>query len=134
MPTIDQLSPATSAADTDEFIVSQAGITRRVTRTQVLNGVQPAITLTSCSLLGRISTGVGAPEVIAVGANLGFSGGTLSATATPFVIGALPGGNVPASGDLLSMSQAGKNVAVSYGQLLSGISGVTNIDLSHGLV
>ena len=113
MPTIDQLSPATSASDTDEFPVSQAGITRSVTRAQVLNGVQPAISLSSGSLLGRISTGIGAPEVIAVGSNLLLSSGTLSASAVPFVIGALPEGNVPASGDLLSMSQSGTNVAVT---------------------
>nr|WP_294546298.1 hypothetical protein [uncultured Rhodopila sp.] len=134
MPTIDQLGPATSAADTDEFPVNQAGITRSITRALVLNGVQPAITLTSGSLLGRISTGVGAPEVIAVGSNLLLSSGTLSASAVPFVIGALPAGNVPASSDLLSMSQSGTNVAVTYGQLLSGISGAANIDLSEGLV
>src|SRR5664279_5610193 len=117
MPTIDQLSPATSAADTDEFPVSQAGITRSITRSQVLNGVQPAIALTSGSLLGRISTGIGAPEVIAVGSNLLLSSGTLSASAVPFVIGALPAGNVPASADLLSVSQSGTNVAVTYAQL-----------------
>jgi LysM repeat protein len=134
MPTIDQLSPATSAADTDEFPVSQAGVTRSVTRAQVLNGLQPAITLNSGSLLGRISTGIGAPEVIAVGSNLLLSSGTLSASAVPFVIGSLPAGNVPASGDLLSMSQSGTNVAVTYGQLLSGISGAANIDVSQALV
>jgi hypothetical protein len=134
MPTIDQLSPAASASDTDEFPVSQAGITRSITRAQVLNGVQPAITLSAGSLLGRISTGLGAPEVIAVGSNLLLSSGTLSASAVPFVIGALPVGNVPASGDLISMSQSGTNVAVTYAQLLSGISGAANIDLSQALV
>nr|WP_294527282.1 hypothetical protein [uncultured Rhodopila sp.] len=134
MPTIDQLSPATSAADTDEFPVSQAGITRSITRSQVLNGVQPAITLTTGSLLGRISTGMGAPEAIAVGSNLILSSGTLSGAAMPFVISALPAGNVPASTDLLSISQSGVNVSVTYGQLLSGISGAENIDLSQGLV
>jgi hypothetical protein len=115
-------------------MVSQSDITRKITRAQVLNGVQSSITLPSGSLLGRISVGVGQPEVISVGANLLLSGGTISATATPFMIGALPAGNVPAGGDLLSMSQAGTNVAVTYGQFLSGVPGVPNIDLSQGLV
>ena len=40
MPTIDELAPAASASDSDEFLVSQSGIARKVTRTQILNGVQ----------------------------------------------------------------------------------------------
>src|SRR5689334_17461497 len=134
MPTIDQLAPATSATDTDEFVVSQAGTTKRISRAQVLNGVQPQIALSAGSLLGRASSGVGAPEVLTVGANLILSGGTLAASATPFAISTLPAGNVPASGDLVAMSQAGRNVSVTYSQLLSGISGLANIDISQGLV
>ncbi|MDR3532809.1 MAG: glycosyl hydrolase family 28-related protein [Rhodopila sp.] len=134
MPTIDQLAPATSASDSDEFIVSQAGITRKITRTQVLNGVQPQLTVPAGTLLGGTGTGIGTPQVITVGQNLSFNGSTLSATATPFVVQALPSGTVPVSGDLIPVSQAGKNVAVTYGQLMNGMSGVANIDLSQGLV
>jgi len=126
MPTIDQLAPATSASDADELIVSQAGIARKVTRAQVLNGVQPELVLPPASLLGRVSTGTGGPEVIVVGQNLSFNGTTLSAAAAPFTINALPSGVVPAAGDLVSVSQGGDNVAVTYGQLLSGFSNVTN--------
>jgi hypothetical protein len=134
MPTIDDLAPAISASDSDEFIVSQAGIARKITRTQVLNGVQAQLTLPPNSLLGGIGTSMGAPQVITVGQNLSFNGSTLSATASPFVLTALPAGTVPASGDLISISQAGRDVVVTYGQLLNGISGVANINLSQALV
>ncbi len=134
MTTIDQLDPATSASNSDEFIVSQSGTVRKITRAQVLNGVQPALTLSSGSLLGRSSTGWGAPQVLAVGANLTLNAGTLSASAAPFVIGSLPAGNVPAGGDQVAVYQSGTNVAVTYDQLLSGISGVPNVDLSQGMV
>jgi hypothetical protein len=134
MPTIDELAPATSASDSDEFLVSQGGITRKVTRAQVLNGVQTQLTVPPGSLLGGIGTGIGVPQAITVGQNLIFNGSTLSASAAPFSIPALPAGTVPASGDLISMSQAGVNVAVTYGQLLTGISGVGNINLSQALV
>ncbi|HEY0181452.1 MAG TPA: hypothetical protein VGC09_01480 [Rhodopila sp.] len=134
MPTIDQLAPATSASDSDEFVVTQGGLARKITRAQVLNGVQPQLTLPAGSLLGGPGTGVGAPQVITVGNNLSFNGSTLSATASPFSIPALPAGTVPASSDLISMSQTGRNVAVSYGQFLNGISGGANINLSQALV
>jgi hypothetical protein len=134
MPTIDQLAAATSASDSDEFIVTQAGIARKITRAQVLNGVQPQLTVPAGSLLGGLGTSTGSPQVITVGQNLKFNGSTLSATAAPFSIPALPPGNVPASGDLVSMSQAGTNVAVTYAQLLNGVSGVANINLSQALV
>jgi Pectate lyase superfamily protein len=134
MPTIDELTPASSASDSDEFIVSQAGTARKVTRAQVLNGVQAQLAVPAGSLLGRVSAGMGMPEVITVGQNLNFSGSTLSATASPFVIGSLQSGVVPGSGDLISMSQAGTNVAVTYGQFLNGISAAPNINLSLALV
>jgi hypothetical protein len=134
MPTIDDLAPAISASDSDEFIVSQAGIARKITRAQVLNGVQTQLTLPANTLLGGIGTGMGAPQVITVGRNLSFNGSTLSATASPFVLTALPSGTVPAGGDLIAISQAGTDVAVTYGQLLNGISGVANINLSQALV
>ena len=134
MPTIDELAPAASASDLDEFVVSQAGIARKVTRAQILNGVQGQLVLPARSLLGNSSDGTGAADVVKVGQNLRFNGSTLSAVASPFVISNLPSGTVPARGDLVSISQAGTAVAVTYGQLLSGISGVPNINLSQALV
>ena len=134
MPTIDELAPATSASDADEFMVSQAGITRKITRAQVLNGVQPQLALSGGALLGRISTGTGGPEVIGVGQNLVLNGNTLSATATPFIINSLPGGYVPSAGDLIAMSQSGGNVAITYGQLFSGMAAIPNLDVSQTII
>jgi hypothetical protein len=59
MPTIDDLAPASSASDSDEFIVSQAGIVRKITRAQVLNGVQSQLAVPSGSLLGIPAAGLG---------------------------------------------------------------------------
>jgi hypothetical protein len=134
MPTIDELAPANSASDFDELLVSQAGITRKITRAQMLNGVQAQLTVAAGSLLGNAGTGIGAPQVITVGQNLTFNGTTLSATAAPFVINSLANGTVPLSGDLVSMSQAGTPVAITFGQLVSGIAGVPNINLTQALV
>src|SRR6185312_2690355 len=134
MPTIDQLAPATAAADTDELIVSQAGTARKITRAQVLSGVQPQLMSASGTLLGRASSGVGVPESIVVGANLSLSSGTLSATAVPFQVNTLPAGTVPAAGDMVPVGQTGINTAVTYGQFVSGISGISNIDASGLLI
>jgi hypothetical protein len=134
MPTIDKLAPAASASDFDEFIVSQAGIARKITRAQVLNGVQPQLTVPAGSLLGNAGTAVGTPEIIKVGQNLRFNGSTLTATASPFVINNLPVGTVPARDDLISISQAGSAVAITYGQLLNGIASVPNVNLTQALV
>jgi len=78
MPTIDQLAPATAASDTDEFMVSQSGIARSITRAQVLAGVQPQLSVASGTLLGGPSTGTGGLEQITVGANLALTFGTLT--------------------------------------------------------
>jgi hypothetical protein len=134
MPTIDELAPATSASDIDEFVVSQSGIARKITRAQILNGVQTQLMLPAGSLLGGVGSGMVTPQVVTVGQNLSFNGSTLTATAAPFVVAALPSGTVPATGDLLSLSQGGRDVSVTYGQLLSGLSGVANINLSQALV
>ena len=81
MPTVDQLTPAIAAADTDEIPASQAGILRSVTRAQLLAGTQPAIALPSGALLGRVSPGLGSPETIAIGQGLTLASGTLAAIA-----------------------------------------------------
>ena len=134
MPTISQLSPATAAADTDEFPISQAGTTKKVSRSQVLSGVQQEIVVKSGTLLGRSSKTSGSPESVAIGANLILSEGTLAAVGAGPAIGALPAGVVPSGSDLVAMSQDGKTVSVQYRQLLSGLSGVPNVDLSSAVV
>ncbi len=105
MPTIDELAPASSASDSDEMLVSQAGITRKVTRAQMLNGVQPQLAVPGGSLLGNSGSNIGVPEIITVGDNLTFNGTTLSAAAVPFVIDRLASGTVPDTADLVAMSQ-----------------------------
>src|SRR5262245_34570849 len=101
MPTIDQLAPATAASDNDQMLVSQQGITRKVTRAQVLAGVQPQLAINAGTLLGRVSGGTGGPEPITIGANLSLATGTLSATGTSFNVAALKSGTVPAASDLV---------------------------------
>lgn len=134
MPTIDQLAPATAAADSDALVSSQSGIARKVTRAQLIAGLQPELSLSSGVLLGRSSAGAGAPESIGVGANLLLSAGTISAAASPFAIGALPAGTIPAAGDLIPLGQGGANVAVSYGQFASGLTGLSGIDASSMMI
>jgi hypothetical protein len=134
MPTIDQLAPATAVSDSDELLVSQSGIARKATRIQILAGVQPQLAIISGTLLGRSSSGIGAAEQIAIGANLSMANGVLSANASPFSIASLTAGLVPASNDLVPLGQDGNNTAVSYGQFMSGLAGLTNVDISRLLV
>jgi hypothetical protein len=134
MPTIDQLAPATAASDNDELLVSQSGIARKVTRAQVLAGVQPQLAISPGTLLGRTSGGTGAPEQISLGANLTMANGALSASASAFSIAMLAAGNVPDSSDLVPLGQGGGNTAVTYSQFMSGLAGVTNVDVSQLLV
>ena len=95
MPTIDQLSPATAASDNDELLASQNGIARKLTRAQLLTGVQPQIAIKAGTLLGRLSSGTGGPEQISIGANLALTNGLLSASASPFNIATLGTGTGP---------------------------------------
>ncbi len=127
MPTIDELAPATAASDTDEVPVSQSGVSRKLTRAQFLAGVQPELALPAGALLGRVSPGTGVPETIAIGSNLTIAGGTLSATAAPYVVASLPAGTVPAGSDLVPLGQAGANTAVSYAQFIAGLSNLPSL-------
>jgi hypothetical protein len=134
MPTIDQLAPATAASDTDELMVSQSGIARSITRAQLLAGIQPQLSVASGTLLGGPSIGSGSPGQIVVGANLTLVLGTLSAAASPYVMSALPAGNVPAASDGVPIAQTGTNVVVTYSQFLSGLPGAANVDGSELLI
>ena len=134
MPTISQLAPVTASADSDEFPISQGNLTRKVTRAQILAGIQQQIVAAGGTLLGRSSKVGGAPESISVGQNLILSEGTLSASGGSYVVTDLPAGIVPSGGDLIGISQDGKNVSVQYRQLLSGLPTVPNIDVSNTVV
>ena len=134
MPTIDQLAPATAAADTDEILVSQNGTARKITRAQMLSGLQPALAIPAGSLLGRVSAGVGAPETIAIGSNLSLNGSTLVAAAAPFSVSLLPAGTVPAATDNIPLSQSGTNTSITYGQFMSGLPAIPNVNASQTVV
>ncbi len=127
MPTIGQLPPASSVADSDELAIFQNDQTHSATRAQFLAGVQPQLAVPQNTLLGSVGPGTTAPVAISIGANLALSGSTLSATAAPFQIAALPAGTTPAPGDIVPLAQSGKNAAVSYANFLSGIGGVAGL-------
>lgn len=133
MPTIDQLSPATAALDSDEFLISQGGVAKKIARAQILAGVQPQLALASGTLTGRSSPGTGPVETIAVGSNLALNGGTLSASSIGYNVSQLSAGVVPAAADLVPLGQP-TNVAITYGQFLSGLPNVPNVDASQTVV
>ena len=133
MPTIDDLPPANSVSDADELVLSQSDIARKATRAQLLSGVQAALALPQYSLLGRVSAGIGAPETIAIGANLTVANATISAP-SPFVIDALGGAGPVQADDLVAISQGGQNAASNYAVFMGGLSGLTGIDGSDLIV
>lgn len=130
MPTIDQLAPAFAASDADELLINQNGVSRKISRARLIAGLQPQIAAASGTLLGNPGPSFGAPSSIAVGDNLTLLGGKLSATAAPYVVASLPPGTVPAGDDMVPLGQGGANAAITYSQFMSGLSGVTNVDIS----
>jgi hypothetical protein len=127
MPTIGQLPPASSVADTDELPIYQNGQTLAATRAQVLAGVQPALSLPQNTLLGGVGPGNAAPVPITIGANLAIAGSTLSATATPFQIPTLATGTPPGANDIVPLGQSGNNVGVSYANFLGAMGNVAGV-------
>ncbi len=128
MPQIDDLGAALAAAGDDVLPVSQNRSTRKVTRAQLLAGLQPEITVAQGQLLGRRSSGAGGPEAIAVGPNLVMQSGTLAAVITPLDVPSLPAGAVPAAADLVPFAQAGRNVAIRYDAFMGGVAGLAGVD------
>jgi len=95
MPTIPQLPAASAAGEGDELPISQAGITRSVSVSELLASTQPLITLPSANLLGRVSLGPGGPEPVQVGVGLALAGPAIAATALDHL-------NLPVNSGLLS--------------------------------
>lgn len=85
MPTINQLPASTTVSAADEVLLSQGGTTCNASIGVILAGTQPAISIASGSLLGRISLGSGGPEAVTVGAGLSLTGATIAATGTDHV-------------------------------------------------
>ncbi len=79
MPTISQLPSANPLSAADQLPVSQGGTARATSVGALLASAQPAIIISSPSLVGRISLGSGGPEQVDVGPGISFSGGTLVA-------------------------------------------------------
>ena len=80
MPTIPQLPAATGTGAEDEIPLSQSGITRSVTVSELLANVQSSIQMPSQTLLGRVSLGPGGPESISVSNGVALQGQSLVAT------------------------------------------------------
>ncbi len=133
MPTIDELAPALAAADDDMVPVSQGGAARRVSRAQLLAGMQPSLAVPSGTLMGRTGPDVGAPEAVTVAAPLMLNRGVLSGPAA-YAIGGLPPGVAPGVTDGVGISQGGRDVAVPYAALMAGLGGLAGVDLTHHLV
>ncbi len=129
MPTISQLAPAIAAGDADIIPASQAGTTRSVTRSQLLDGYQRALALAPGTLVGRSSAGVGGAEPISVAAPFTLNAGVLSGPAV-FTVGGLAVGGVPGAIDGVAMSQGGRDVRVPYGAAMAGLGALGGIDLS----
>lgn len=132
MPTIDQLLPVVVASDDDVLPVSQSGIVRRVTRSQLLAGTQSSLALTP-GLLGRVSAGLGSPEPVSIGSGLLFANGVLSGSPR-YTPSTLPvSGNV-GQGDLVPVSQNSGDHAVSVRTLLSSGGVDVSTQLSRAAV
>ncbi len=131
MPTIDELTPVTVSADTDELPIYQGGQTLKVTRAQLLANAQPQILATPGTLLGRVSTGVGNPETVTLGPTLSMTNGQLSAAVPPTMLATLPAGRMPTANDLVPLAQSGLNAGVGYGTFMSGLAALSGINLSQ---
>ncbi len=113
MPTVDQLSPAAAASDTDELIASQSGTLRRVTRAQLLSGTQSQLLFATSTLLGRTSAGEGAPEPIVIGSGLTLAAGMLQANPSAVTLSGLDASTA-------MVKPAGATVPHTLADLLAG--------------
>lgn len=134
MPTVDQLAPATAASDGDILLVSQSGTSRKVTRSQIIAGLQAQIVVPGGALLGRASNGNGTIEPIQIGPGLTLSAGSLAVNSSMFATSALPAGVVPGPADRVRVNQNGTEMAVSYSQFMMGISSLPALDISTTLI
>ncbi len=80
MTTIAQLTPVVTVGASDLLPLSQAGLLYSASVAQLTAGLQPSLSLPTGSLLGRHSTGAGAPETITLGAGLALGSAGLQAT------------------------------------------------------
>jgi hypothetical protein len=79
MTTITQLPAATTVGPSDLLPLSQSGNLYSVTVSLLTETLQPLISVPTGDLLGRNSTGAGAPESVSIGTGLALASGTLTA-------------------------------------------------------
>ena len=130
MPTIDQLPTATLSSATDAFICSQGGIDRQANLALMLASTQPLVALQQNQIVGRFAPGTGGIQAITLGQNLTLSSGILS-TSAPFNPATLPSGQIPTSDNVVPVSQGGTNCSISYGQFMTGISGLSGLNAGN---
>jgi len=129
MPTIPQLPPATSVSAADELPLSQSdGVVRSASVGELLAGTQPALTLASGNLLGRVSLGAGGPEPIALGAGLDISAGAIEANGTDH--GAFPVQTVLLPSDQAVLSSAGAPRLLPLAMLRGLFTAGSNISIT----
>ena len=130
MPTIKQLPTATSVSVTDVLPVSQGGSTRGLSVGNLLSSTQPALSLASGSLLGRVSAAAGGPEPVGIGSGLALAGGTIVATGDDHT--RLPVSTLLSLGDELVVNSGGaaKRMAASQLRGLFAAGSGVSIDAS----
>ena len=127
MPTIPQLPAATQINADDELPLSQGGVTRSVTVGDLLVGTQPALTVSSGTLLGRVSLGAGGPEPVSVGIGLAVSSGALAATGGE--IAGFPENASIAPGDQMVLNSGGRPALVPAAALRALYSPGANVSI-----
>jgi hypothetical protein len=133
MPTISQLPSAVTVTDADNVPISQGGVARAASVGTLLAGLQPAITIDSPSLLGRISIGPGGPEQVDVGNGLALNAGTLVANGADHASFAIESALQPSDEFVISSSGAPKLVQATL--LRSIFSPGSNITIdSQGVI
>lgn len=128
MPTIDELPAAASITPTDEIPLSQDGVTRNVAVGTLLAGIEPAITLQTGTVLGRVSLGAGPVEAIDIGLGLAIQNGTLDSTGLDHA--AFPAQPTLTLTDDLVLNSAGQPRQMPVGNLLGLYSAGTNVTIS----
>lgn len=133
MPTITQLPAATDISSADELLVSQGGTARAATVSQVLASTQPAISVASGTLLGRISLGPGGPEPVSIGSGLALGAGDLVATGADHI--GFPVQTALQSTDEVILNSAGAPRRMQIALLRGLFSGGANVTIdSAGVI
>jgi hypothetical protein len=129
MPTLLQLPLAVVANPTDRIPLDQGGQTNAISVDTLLATTQAKLTLAGGALLGRVSTGVGTPEVVGIGSGLALTDGLLTTVnATPAIVipgtytkvtvnagGQVTNGSTLAASDVVGLDVSGATVTVANG-------------------